>query len=523
MKNIASKVLISLILVLHLIIRVVGLDKSPASVNWDEASLGYNAYSLLVTGADEFGKRWPLALRSFDDYKPALYSYLSMIPIKIWGLNQRSTRVVSAVAGTMSLIGLAGLINIYIHHQMASWLLCFLVGFGPVRLHFSRVALETNLSMAFFTFGLFFWLKRQKIWSLVFWILAFLSYHSARIAVPFLMILALIDPIKMIRVKNYNIKISKQDRWLLIILAGCVGGLLYGGISRFKAENLFSRYWPFTPRNLLGTDLVSQIRVSPLYYLSGIILGHLFSYVSLANYGANIYHWIKYSVQFVPNLTFLGFWETLCLIPGLLILSQKLNLYNYRFLLYAILATAIPTVVTWNWFHTLRAVNMLPILEIVAVIGLINILKKLKISYLVLVFLIIVGLGQIAYLTINEIVYSPVENYEEYQPGGFKEGVPLVKSLGGNYRQIIVDSKQANPYIFFLFYGQEDPRNLIEFKKKYIFRPIDWFRDKELSKVILWQSAEIKIEEVEAVEGAKIYYVAGPTNDYYRAAIITLP
>jgi len=52
MKNIASKVLISLILVLHLIIRVVGLDKSPASVNWDEASLCYNAYSLLVTGAD---------------------------------------------------------------------------------------------------------------------------------------------------------------------------------------------------------------------------------------------------------------------------------------------------------------------------------------------------------------------------------------------------------------------------------------------------------------------------------------
>ena len=65
-----------LVLFVHLAVRVVGLNSSPASINWDEASLGYNAYSLLKTGKDEYGNPWPVALRSFNDYKPALYSYL---------------------------------------------------------------------------------------------------------------------------------------------------------------------------------------------------------------------------------------------------------------------------------------------------------------------------------------------------------------------------------------------------------------------------------------------------------------
>ena len=57
-------VLISIILCVSAIVRLWGLDRSPLSLNWDEAALGYNAYSLLTTGKDEFGSAFPLSLRS---------------------------------------------------------------------------------------------------------------------------------------------------------------------------------------------------------------------------------------------------------------------------------------------------------------------------------------------------------------------------------------------------------------------------------------------------------------------------
>ena len=98
-----EKILVFSILVLSLIVKGYGLSKSPPSVGFDEAALGYNAYSLLKTGKDEYGNFLPLSLRSFNDYKPALYSYLSIPFVAILGLNETSTRMVSVVAGTVSL------------------------------------------------------------------------------------------------------------------------------------------------------------------------------------------------------------------------------------------------------------------------------------------------------------------------------------------------------------------------------------------------------------------------------------
>ena len=76
-----------LILVIASILRLYQLGHVPVSLDWDEVSLGYNAYSILKTGKDEFGQQLPLILRSFDDYKPALYAYLLIPFIFIFGLS----------------------------------------------------------------------------------------------------------------------------------------------------------------------------------------------------------------------------------------------------------------------------------------------------------------------------------------------------------------------------------------------------------------------------------------------------
>ena len=66
----------------------------PPSLNWDEVSLGYDAYSLLKTGRDQWGIPLPVIFRAFGDYKLPVYEYLA-VPFVF------SPRLVSVIAGTL--------------------------------------------------------------------------------------------------------------------------------------------------------------------------------------------------------------------------------------------------------------------------------------------------------------------------------------------------------------------------------------------------------------------------------------
>ncbi|MDP2918230.1 MAG: glycosyl transferase, partial [bacterium] len=52
-----------------LFIRFWRFGEIPPGLNRDEASIGYTAYSLLKSGADEYGRPWPLSIQSFGDWK----------------------------------------------------------------------------------------------------------------------------------------------------------------------------------------------------------------------------------------------------------------------------------------------------------------------------------------------------------------------------------------------------------------------------------------------------------------------
>ena len=84
------------IILLAAVLRLTAFGHNPPGVYLDEAAQGYNAYSLLRTGKDEYGKSWPVFLRSFGDYKMPLYAYLTVPSVKIFGLDSFSTRFVSA-------------------------------------------------------------------------------------------------------------------------------------------------------------------------------------------------------------------------------------------------------------------------------------------------------------------------------------------------------------------------------------------------------------------------------------------
>ncbi|MCL5019220.1 MAG: phospholipid carrier-dependent glycosyltransferase, partial [Patescibacteria group bacterium] len=97
---ISSKFIFLIIIVLSFFLRTYKISDYPPSLNWDEVSHGYNAYSILKTGNDEWGTAFPLIFRAYGDYKLPLYVYLTAISELFFGLNPFSVRFISALSGT---------------------------------------------------------------------------------------------------------------------------------------------------------------------------------------------------------------------------------------------------------------------------------------------------------------------------------------------------------------------------------------------------------------------------------------
>lgn len=77
------KILLVVVVLLAFFLRFYQLGETPVALNIDEVAIGYNAYSILQTGKDEFGKVLPVVFRSYDDFKPPLLIYLTVLPVAL--------------------------------------------------------------------------------------------------------------------------------------------------------------------------------------------------------------------------------------------------------------------------------------------------------------------------------------------------------------------------------------------------------------------------------------------------------
>src|SRR3989344_4833039 len=92
-------VLLTSVLLLTGILRFWQLGSVPPGLNVDEVSEGYNAYSLLKTGRDRYGMVMPIIFKSFGSYQPPIYTYLTTLPIMIFGPTIFAVKTVSALSG----------------------------------------------------------------------------------------------------------------------------------------------------------------------------------------------------------------------------------------------------------------------------------------------------------------------------------------------------------------------------------------------------------------------------------------
>ena len=139
-------------------LRLCWLGDAPNTFSTDEASNGYDAYSILLTGRDRYGDFLPWFLRAFNDSRESLYVWLIVPFIKLWGLNEFSSRFPSAIAGILTVPVVYGLAKELWQKANIALGAALLVAVSPWSIFYSRLAFRANLFPLFFCLGLLFWL-----------------------------------------------------------------------------------------------------------------------------------------------------------------------------------------------------------------------------------------------------------------------------------------------------------------------------------------------------------------------------
>ncbi len=200
MKN---KVTLLLIVLVASFFRLYQLGSIPIELNRDEASIGYTAFSLLKTGADEYGRKWPLNVESFGDWKLPVYQWCTIPSVAVFGLSAWAVRLPSAIAGIISVYLIYQLFLLLSNQlkmrQSYALLIAFLLAILPWHIHFSRMAYEANLAVTLFLLGLIAFLhflehtKRMSLFLSGFCFgLTMITYHAFQLVTPLFLLLLLI-------------------------------------------------------------------------------------------------------------------------------------------------------------------------------------------------------------------------------------------------------------------------------------------------------------------------------------------
>ena len=495
MKKVA---LLIFIISLAFFLRFYQLANNPPSLNWDEVSHGYNAYSILKTGNDEWGIKFPLIFRAYGDYKLPLYIYLTVPFIWALGRNLLAIRMVSVLSG-VGLVFVAYLITKKItQKEIPSLFAAFLTAVSPWSLFLSRVAVEANLGAFLFSLGIYFficWLEHQKVKNLfftfLFWGLSVYSYNSARILVPILTVVTLFLILK----KRLLKKSISAIVFLTLLLTPFIFQFIdSSGKARFNLVSLIDQ----GAVNQISERRTSSKIPSPFKELAFNRV--TFFFVSaFKNYFTNLspgYLFFRGGSQYqfsLPDHELLYLVTAPFLLIGILVLlfgkKQK-----GKFILVWFFLALIPSAITKDAPHVLRTILILPSPMILSALGLSWLTDKIgsqsrfkgKFILAILVIAVLISFGKwwIDYQKIYPKAYSWAWQY------GYREVVAFVKDKYTDYDQIYFTKRLGEPHEFIAFYWPWNPQSFYQ-EKKWDYHS-DWYWVNSLGKFAFVNDWEMK-------------------------------
>ncbi len=468
------------LVVVAFFLRIVGLQSYPAGFTPDEASFGYDAYSILKTGHDQWGNFLPLTFKSFGDNKLPLYTYLTIPSVFIFGLSEFSTRLPNAILGSLASLVVYFLVKDVFHNKKAAYLASFLLVFSPWHIFLSRGAFEANITTFLLPLGV--WLFHRGLDNRKFLYLAGLifglnlfSYHSARLITPLI-----VGFLVFINLKNFKAIKSYVFAGLIfgVFCTFALVNILTGGASRAATAGIFNA--------ADGATSIAQNRYDAI--LGGVspkiasVFGNKFSYFSetfVKNYTS------YYSPQFffsegaregtygmVPGIGLLYVFEICFLIGFVLLVGNRYQKKENWLIVFWILISAIPASMAKGPGHAAnRVAIMMPAIQIASALGGMYLYEKLKPKYRKMsIFAVgVVFVFSVIFYSEKYLITQPMRQAQSMIYGADKV-VEYASANKNKYDNIYISKKMSEPHIYFAFYQKMDPKIIQDASKKWNFQ-----------------------------------------------------
>ena len=491
-KNKTNFLALIVITFLGLILRFWQLDKFPVSLNWDEVSHGYNAYSILTTGKDEWGTAFPLIFRAFGDFKLPVYIYLTVIPVFLFGLNAFAIRFVSTLAGVIAIPLIYFLAKqLFPDRKNLGLIAAALLAFSPWHFFISRPALEANLALTLTIAGALFLLLGLKktvyyLPAAVFFALAPHTYNTARVFVP-LMLLAFF----FIYRKALKIDLVATLSLLLVIFsfAIVINQVAVGsGTARYQKIAILSESAVFQigenrSHSRLPALLARLVYNRPVYFATTYIKNY-FSYFSPPFFNQS--HGVQ--TQFaIPNQNLFTVPVLFLALIGFLLTVKNNQPGHNRFLIAWLLLSPVAAATTADPPQALRPNTMIITIIILSAFGLVYVTKWLKTPFIVLFTALFVFLFA-SYLNLYFGDYQ--KTYSAAWQFGNREAIEVITKNIDRYDRVIMSKRYGEPHIFYAFYSRLDPKLLMPGPDNIRFMKSDWYWTDKIGKVYFindWQ------------------------------------
>lgn len=428
-----------IIVLLAAALRIWQITGNPPSLFVDEVSNGYNTYSILKTGRDEYGNFMPLTFRAFGDYNPALSVYLLVPTIAIFGLNEYGVRLPSAILGILIVLIVYVLALEIFQNKKIALFSSLLLAISPWHLQFSRYDHEANFMLFFSVLGITLFLSGIKkhtflIFSAISFAFALNSYHAAKIWVPLIIIATIFIYRKELSRAKANLVIPST-----IIIISALPIFLNFKNSLIRGQSVSILNNEKAPLEVFIRGYLSHLSPNFLF-VQGDPIG-------------------RHSVKGIGQLYV---FEAPLILIGLISLIKIANKsQNQKLLLGWFLVAPIPAALAIPTPHALRAIALIPAISLITAYGLFIIINsqvgKIKKVLILAAISTVASYNIITYFHLYYIhepnIKSPDWSY------GYKQAINFIESIREDNQIIAFTNYYGHPYIYVLFYTKHDPKS----------------------------------------------------------------
>jgi len=498
-----SKYLLALIILIAIFARFYKLSSIPVGFNDDEAAFGYNAYSILKTGKDEWGRTLPFPVfESFGDWKLIGYLYPTVLSELIFGKNVFATRLPSAIVGIFAVYA-TYILTKKLFEEKIALLAAFLLAINPWHIIASRNAFESDILIFFISISIYFFLRsfkesRYLIFSFFGFVFCFYIYRSAWFFLPlFISTIIYFNKKALYRNKIFLFKILTFCGILLLPLIPTI--LTFSGQSRFIQESFISGVAKQGIINEINEKRGACEEKSPKVICKFTYNKYL-SYITIFfnNYFENLSPQTYFTrspargYQSFSNRGLLYDFELPLLIAGIVFLIIKKE-NSAKILLPWILLVPLGASIT-GVGNPGRLNLILPAPQIIEAFGLFSIVSRLGKNYLKRLVIITVSVT-IAFSLIRlwaDMFYNYPKISGKYQRYGYQELFNRLQPKLKDYNQIVMSRKNddAKQYIHYLFFNDISPQKFLDSNYSVRYRGQDmWQVVEKIGNVYFYPSA----------------------------------